>query len=463
MIKTNKSVNRISLDIDCTPFELFSSIPLSSGSILLESTMPSHELGKRSIIVTKPKSTLIFFDNSFIEIINNTVKKINTPTLEYIRQILDENKINYKDNTFCGGLVGYISYDLGCSFENVHLTKPKQTLLPEMFLGVYEWGLVFDHNIQKWEMIGICDLQPHVEFINDIHPKITQPYKSRFPKFQPNLDPDEQKLTSNFTYNEYLNSVVKAKEYILEGDIYQVNLTQQFSATVDTGPLDIYKRLRETNPAPFSAIIVVDDNNFILSSSPELFLYVNDKNVETRPIKGTIPRGKNRQEDERMKKLLLNSEKDFAELVMITDLERNDLNRVCETGSVLVPELKMLESYASVHHLVSRVIGKMKPEKDIIDLLQSTFPGGSITGAPKIRAMQIINELEPHRRGVYTGTIGYISFNYIAILNIAIRTLTYESGKITIGVGGGIVVDSIPEKEYEETLHKGTAIFKAFR
>ncbi len=507
-----KEIQSVRLNIRCTPFELFQSLPQESGSILLESTMPHHELGRRSIIVTKPKSFLSRKDDTFTKFKDGVSKEIAGNPLEFIRKIIDENQFNYDGDEFCGGLVGYLSYDFGCSFENVRLTKPRSTNLPDMFFGVYDWGLTYNHDTYSWTIAGAGDLHPYITLIKNYlegtdlrvgnyHPSTTSSLCSDFAQGdavpdcrqlnefkQPThvmlskvlFDGTESKhvlrksiveniplqktgLISNFTRAEYLSAVEKAKEYIAEGDIYQVNLTQQFSAAINHSPLDIYSRLRTMNPAPFSAFICVDENSYVLSSSPELFLDVRDKTVETRPIKGTAPRGKDEAEVKKIQQMLLVSEKDAAELVMIVDLERNDLNRVCKVGTVKVPELKMVETYASVHHLVARICGELREDCDIIDLLKSAFPGGSITGAPKIRVMQIINELEPNRRGVYTGIIGYFGFNKTAKLNIAIRTMTYESGRVTIGVGGGIVADSIPEKEYEETLHKGAAMFEALQ
>ena len=264
-------------------------------------------------------------------------------------------------------------------------------------------------------------------------------------------------LRSNFRHDDYVRAVRRAKEYIAAGDIYQVNLSQRLSAPLTPPPLDLYRRLRGSNPSPFAAYFETPDGA-VVSCSPERFLQVRGREVETRPIKGTRPRGATAEEDARLAAELQASEKDRAENVMIVDLERNDIGRVCEFGSVHVPELFVLESYATVHHLVSTVRGRLRPHCTALDCLRACFPGGSITGAPKVRSMEIIEELEPTRRGVYTGAIGYLCFSGDMDVNIVIRTTIVKDGTAYFQVGGGIVADSDPEAEYQETLDKGRAI-----
>jgi para-aminobenzoate synthetase component 1 len=250
------------------------------------------------------------------------------------------------------------------------------------------------------------------------------------------------------------------KDYILAGDIFEANISQRFSADLLDRPFDLYRRLREINPATFSAYLAFDDT-ILASASPERFLKLTHGQVETRPIKGTRPRGKTAQEDQAFANELMKSEKDHAENVMIVDLLRNDLSRVCEDHSVQVPQLCGLESYPAVHHLVSVVTGKLTSKLTAVDLLRATFPGGSITGAPKIRAMEIIAEIEPTRRGPYCGSIGYIGFNGDMDTSIAIRTYAIKNNKVTFQAGGAVVVDSDPVDEYEETLTKARALKKA--
>ncbi len=268
------------------------------------------------------------------------------------------------------------------------------------------------------------------------------------------------RLSSNFTRPAYLAAIRRTKDYISAGDIYQVNLSQRLSAPLTTSPWQLYDRLARENPSPFAAYFRTPDAT-IISCSPERFLQVRGREVETRPIKGTRPRGATPEEDARLAQELLSSEKDRAENVMIVDLERNDLGRVCEFGSVHVPELFAIEQYATVHHLVSTVRGRLRPGATALDCLRESFPGGSITGAPKVRAMEIIEELEPTRRGVYTGAIGYLCFSGDMDTNIVIRTIVIQNGLAHFQVGGGIVADSVPEAEYQETMDKARALTRA--
>jgi para-aminobenzoate synthetase component 1 len=268
---------------------------------------------------------------------------------------------------------------------------------------------------------------------------------------------------SNMSKAEYIAAVRKALDYIRAGDVFQVNLAQRFTSR-DVGnpicrpdPLTLYNRLKERSPAPYSAFLRWDDLA-IASSSPELFYETRGRRIVTSPIKGTRPRGLTPEDDRRLAAELQASEKDRAELTMIVDLERNDLGRVCEYGSVRVVEPRAIESFAQVHHLMATVEGQLREGIGPMDVVRAVFPGGSITGAPKIRAMEIIDELEPDRRGVYTGAIGYFGMGGVSCFNIAIRTLQIEADTVHYSVGGGIVADSDPEAEYEETLHKGAAL-----
>jgi para-aminobenzoate synthetase component 1 len=258
----------------------------------------------------------------------------------------------------------------------------------------------------------------------------------------------------------YLSAVARIKGHIAAGDVYQVNLTQRFDAALSCDPYRLYENLRRRSPAPFSCYLNLGAAQ-IVGSSPERFLKIADGRAETSPIKGTRPRGSSEAEDARLRNELLGSEKDRAELLMIVDLERNDLGRVCEYGSVTVEEPCRLESHPTVHHLVATVSGRLRPECDAFDCVRALFPGGSITGAPKIRAAQIIGEVEASPRHVYTGSVGYLGFDGAADLNIAIRTIVCSGGHARYHVGGGIVWDSDPEAEYQECLDKGRAMFEA--
>ncbi len=264
-------------------------------------------------------------------------------------------------------------------------------------------------------------------------------------------------VESNFTREAYLEAVRRSREYIAAGDIFQVNLSQRFRTLGLVDPLGLYERLKRLSPAPFSAFLAWDDLA-VVSASPEWFYQTRGDRIVTRPIKGTRPRGQNAVEDARLAAELAASAKDRAELTMIVDLERNDLGRIARYGSVRVTEPLTIESFAQVHHLVATVEARIEPAAGPIDVVRAMFPGGSITGAPKIRAMQIIDELEPTRRSLYTGSIGYFSQGGTSGFNIAIRTILVEGNRASYQVGGGIVADSDPEAEYHETLHKGRGL-----
>ncbi len=354
------------------------------------------------------------------------------------------------------GAVGYFAYDLGRFIERLPDNTARDIAMPEMHFAFYDAVAGFDHQTREW-YVSTADLgfagadERKRRLVSAIESAAT-------PRFRPVASTG---LKSNFTHDEYLRAVQRAKNYIAAGDIFQVNLSQRFEAGTDATPLELYAALRSVNPAPFACYLPLDEGA-VLSSSPERFLKLTGSHVETRPIKGTRPR---RQGDEpfndRMRRELLTSEKDRAELTMIVDLERNDIGRVCSYGSVRVTEPIVLEEYPTVYHLVATVEGDLREPHDLIDLIKATFPGGSITGAPKIRAMQIIDELEPTKRSVYTGNIGYIGLDGAADLNIAIRTIILTRGRAYLQVGGAIVADSDPEAEYEETLDKARAMFHA--
>ncbi|MBU4194060.1 MAG: aminodeoxychorismate synthase component I [Actinobacteria bacterium] len=360
---------------------------------------------------------------------------------------------------FVSGGIGFLSYELGRYIERLPETVEDDLDAPEMAFCFFDSILVADHaSGRKALVVSVprgLDPAPVVrQSLERIAPGAGVGRSGGPPLAGPGAT---LQFESGFTRDEYLEAVSRVKEFIVAGDIYQANISQRFSAPLLEPAWHLYRRLRVLNAAPFSAYL-----NFgefaVASSSPERFLAVDGRSVETRPIKGTRPRGDDPAEDERQKRELLASAKDLAELSMIVDLERNDLGRVCDYGSVVVEEHAELESYATVHHLVSTVTGKLHEGKDMIDLLRATFPGGSITGAPKIRSIEIIDELEPTARSVYTGGIGYLGADGSHDINIAIRTLMIKGGRVYFQVGGGIVADSDPEAEYQETLDKGKAI-----
>lgn len=365
---------------------------------------------------------------------------------------------------FTGGAIGYFGYDLGYLLEEIPGHSQDDLEVPDCCFGFYDTVLIFDHYEKKTYIAanGFPELQETARLARAEAriAEMTELIQQAQPLDDPRPAVAQGEYSSNFTYDKYCRMIQTGIDYIAAGDIFQANLTQRFTAKLTIAPFELYRYLRHINPAPFAAYLNFGEV-IVASASPERYLLFKDGIVETRPIKGTRPRGTDPESDRRLREELINSEKDRAELVMIIDLERNDLGRVCEYGSVRVPDLIRLEEYATVFHLVSTVVGKLSPGKDIIDLVSASFPGGSITGAPKVRAMEIIDELEPVRRGIYTGSIGYIDFNGDADLNIVIRTFVIKNGNAYVQVGGGIVADSVPELEYEETLDKARALMRA--
>jgi len=352
-------------------------------------------------------------------------------------ELLPRASIGRPAYPFPGGLVGYFAYDLGRTIERVPDGKGADLGMPDIHLGIYPHVVLLDH---VWGEAFVIALRERID--HDPPPIPSSLAVRRDPVAIPPLDPEA-----------YVRTIREAKRAIYDGEIYQVNLSRRLALHLPDSPEDAYERLRTRTPSAFGGYLDVGDHK-ILSASPERFLRVRGREIETRPIKGTRPRGTDPDEDRRLAEELLASEKDAAENVMIVDLERNDLGKVCEFGSVHVPTLSGLRSLPNVHHLESVVRGRLREGVSIPDLLRATFPGGSITGAPKPRAMEIIERLEPHRRGLYTGAIGYISWDRSLDLNIAIRTATVLGRTAYFAVGGGIVADSDPHAEYRETLDK---------
>ncbi|HUR95096.1 MAG TPA: aminodeoxychorismate synthase component I [Gemmatimonadales bacterium] len=386
---------------------------------------------------------------------------------------------------FQGGAAGYIGYDYGAILERLPPTRFDDLAIPDLVLGIYDWVIAWDHRIDTAWIVSTgmpesgasraAHAAARLEMVRarlrgpaqpgHLHrPSGTAGRASEAPSY-PVLGvegAEEIDLRSTFTHRGYLDAVARVREYIIAGDIFQANLSQRFQAPLAEPAFDLYARLRQRNPAAFAAYLVFDDLR-VMSASPERFLRLdeNGRHVETRPIKGTRPRGLGPMHDAALGRALAESDKDRAENVMIVDLLRNDLSRVCRPGTVRVPELFALEQHPTVHHLVSTVVGELDPATDAVDLLRAAFPGGSITGAPKVRAMEIIAELEPAQRGVYCGSIGYLSTTGAMDTSIVIRTYLAIRGRVYFQAGGGIVADSDPELEYRETLDKAWALIGA--
>jgi para-aminobenzoate synthetase component I len=383
---------------------------------------------------------------------------------------------------FQGGAAGYIGYDYGAVLERLPATRYDDLGVPDVVVGLYDWVIAWDHASRETWLIstGLAASGPADEArararaaqarerlaaIRSTAPRARSaagPVESAAPSYPVTaLDRAPDGLRSTFTHRGYLDAVARVREYIVAGDIFQANLSQRLQAPLREAPFELYRRLRSRNPAPFAAYFDAGELT-VLSASPERFLRLDEHGaVETRPIKGTRPRGLGPMHDAALGRALAESEKDQAENVMIVDLLRNDLSRVCRPGSVRVPELFALEHHPTVHHLVSTVIGELAPGCDAIDLIRATFPGGSITGAPKVRAMEIIAELEPTRRGIYCGSVGYLSRGGAMDTSIVIRTFVRVGDQVYFQAGGGIVADSDPELEYRETLDKARGLIAA--
>lgn len=404
--------------------------------------------GRYDIFCAAPYATLVTRGETTEILTAGDRSRSDDNPFQSVRELLGPREESPTDLPFTGGAVGYFGYDLG------RVTGGEEENLPDMAVGLYDWALVVDHQERRTRLVGGRRAATRENWFALVE-RLAQPAPAASASPLRLTSP----LASNLSRQAYEAAFARIQAYLEAGDCYQVNFAQRFSARAEGDPWAAYLKLRRANPAPHAAFLDLPFAS-ILSSSPERFLEVRNGQVETRPIKGTRPRSDDPENDRRLARQLAASPKDRAENLMIVDLLRNDLGKVCETGSVKVPRLFEVESYPSVHHLVSTVTGQLAPGRHALDLLQACFPGGSITGAPKRRAMEIIDELEPSRRGLYCGAIGYIGFDGAMDTNIAIRTLVHADGELRFWAGGGIVHDSEADSEYQETLDKAAPFFK---
>lgn len=430
--------------------DLFAPLAHKPWSVFLDSGFPHCQQGRYDIIVSDPVVTLVSKgDVTHISNKGELSSSTEDPFL-LLKQYLNNAFQPIDALPFNGGAIGCFSYDLARRLEKLPVITKDEENIADMAVGIYQWAVIVDHDRKQSWLIG------HEIEQNDWQTLIAQfsvlPPKTKHADFFVSTKPQ-----SNFDKNGYQQAFDKIKHYLIEGDCYQVNLAQRFYSSCSGDPWTVYQALREKNPAPFSGYLNFPELQ-ILSSSPERFLKVTESEVETKPIKGTRPRLSDSAVDEQQIIALKQSKKDQAENVMIVDLLRNDLSKNCNNGSVKVPKLFAVESFATVHHLVSTVTGILAEGQHALDLLRSCFPGGSITGAPKIRAMEIIEELEPNRRGIYCGSVGYIGFDGNMDTNIAIRTYVHSENSIRFWAGGGIVYDSVMEDEYQESFDKAAAL-----
>ena len=433
---------------------LFARIAHKPWAVYLDSGQPGSQFGRYDIMAASPFMTLST-NGEHTEICDSAGTRISAddPFL-LLKQALQSYAVEACELPFCGGAIGYFGYDLARRLEHLSTQAMDGEHMPQMMVGVYDWALVVDHRIQRvWLVSHGQDPQTHQDW-EALCALFEEPATDTRGEFRVTSS-----VSSNMDLPTYAAAFDKIKNYIYEGDCYQVNLAQRFSAQAEGDAWTAYLHLRHISPAPFLAFMNFPDLQ-VLSGSPERFLQVKGQHVETRPIKGTRPRSANPEEDSKNAAELKASLKDRAENLMIVDLLRNDIGKSCTTGSVKADRLFALESFANVHHLVSTVTGALAPGMTALDLLRGCFPGGSITGAPKLRAMEIIEELEPHRRGLYCGAIGYIGFDGNMDTNIAIRTAIYSAGEFRFWAGGGIVADSEMQKEYCETWDKASSMLE---
>ena len=452
-IKMSTELTLIELPYSEDGAQLFSKFQALPWSIYLDSCHPYCQQGRFDIISAYPFTTLK--SNGNISIVQSKGQQYTSSADPLL--LLKEELTRYTHSNFhypfYGGALGYFSYDLARQITNLPELAANTTTIPTMAIGLYDWAIVTDHHSKQTVLLSTHQHNTTHKTIN----KVQQLLRDEAP------DTESFTLTTpwrkNMSKSQYAQAFKQIQQFIQAGDCYQVNLTQCFSAQFTGSLWSAYSHLRTMNPAPHAAYLNFPDTN-IASLSPERFLHVKQNKVTTQPIKGTRPRSSDRHLDQQLQQELLANKKERAENLMIVDLLRNDLAKTCIPGSIKVPKLFGLESFANVHHLVSTVTGELRNHKHSLDLLRGCFPGGSITGAPKLRAMQIIESLESQRRHVYCGAIGYIDFNGNMDTNISIRTLTAHNNSLYCAAGGGIVVDSKLAAEYQETLTKVECIMQ---
>lgn len=453
------------LHTNLSPHEIYYIFKDKTHTSFLDSGRDEKSLGRYSFIgLNKFLSFIWKKEGCYI----NDELQIEKDGFKLLKEILCKYKVgNTSKLPFIGGGIGYFSYDLCSKVEKLILNSKDDVDIPLAYFDFYDNIIIFD-NLEKKQYISALQRdEDYKEKVKEIKNSILNFEKKEINEIlNYNIDINKETIdynefNSNFTKDEYINTVEKVRDYIRSGDIYITNLTQRYKRTNNNRKdYEIYYRLRAINPAPFAAFLKYDDFT-IISSSPERFLEIRQGQVETRPIKGTKPRGSSETENNKNKIALQNSEKDKSELLMIVDLERNDLSKVCKANSVKVKELFSIEEYSTVYHLVSSIVGEIKDEFTSIDCIKACFPGGSITGAPKIRSIEIIDELECVSRNIYTGAIGYLGFDQNVDLSIVIRTIVMKDDTAYFGVGGGITWESDSKDEYEETLQKAKALMIA--
>lgn len=442
----------------------FETIRHLSMPLLLDSSRPASHFGRYDIAMAEPLAVITHKDGVTKVEQNNTTKTTNIDPFSLIGQLqsellVDTSKLSQAQGIpFTGGAAGLFGFDLGRSIEVIPSTAAADIAMEDLCIGIYPWAIITDHELRSSYLVSQLNELSTEALKADI--LLAKPAQAK--EFA--LESD---FVSNMTREQYAEKFYRVIDYIHAGDCYQVCLAQRFDAPYKGNPWAAYKQLRQVSPTPFSAYMETPEGA-LLSLSPERFLKVDNCKVETKPIKGTRPRGQTDTEDQQLIKELAASPKDRSENVMIVDLLRNDISKHCLPFSVKVPSLFAIETYSNVHHLVTTVTGELESSEQILPLLKGAFPGGSITGAPKLRAMEIIEELEPHRRNGFTGSIGYISSNGRMDTNICIRTLVTNAkgdggGHIYCWAGGGLIADSECDSEYQETFDKVDNLLNGLR
>ncbi len=436
--------------------QLFSKIEHLPWAMLLRSASETHIDSRYDVLVANPlarlqtfgKETQVHHGDQSVTSLQDPFELLN----EYQQRLTPHVQADILGDIelpFVGGALGYFSYDLGRRVESIPSLAEQDIQAPDMAVGIYDWAVIVDHQLKTAYLVG-SDIDTAKQWLAIQQSDANLPFEL------------SSAWVSNMTPASYKEKFSRVQDYLRSGDCYQINLAQRFTAHYQGSEWLAYQALEAANSAPFSAFIRMPECA-IVSVSPERFLQVNDKVVETKPIKGTRPRHPDNAKDQAFADDLAHAEKDQAENLMIVDLLRNDIGRVAQPGSVHVPKLFDIESFPAVHHLVSTIRATLDTQYSHADLLRACFPGGSITGAPKVRAMEIIEELEPHRRSAYCGSIGYLSRHGKMDTSITIRTLVAEHGKLYAWAGGGVVADSQAEAEYQETLDKLSKILPVLK
>lgn len=454
-----------------TPVSAFLKVDTGGDAFLLESVEGGEKWGRYSFLATNPRMS-IKSKGSTVEVdAPEGTRTVEGDPLEVVREIMSSYRPAEVEGLprFSGGAVGYVGYDVVRHIEKLPDSTEADLDLYDMFLVFTDTLLVFDNVEHKIKVVSNAFIgdeasaeDSYARAVEKIDAVVEKLRSGTLPRRQEPWATEPLEIRSNFKKEDFLKAVEKTKHYIREGDVIQTVISQRFSTSLEAGPFDIYRALRVVNPSPYMFFIRLGELTLV-GSSPEILVRVEGGSVNVKPIAGTRPRGRDDEEDASFEKDLLADPKERAEHTMLVDLGRNDVGRVARPGTVRVDELMTIERYSHVMHIVSNVLGDLEEGRDAFDALRACFPAGTLTGAPKVRAMEIIEELEPHRRGVYGGSVGYIGYGGNLDTCIAIRTMVIKGSEVHIQAGAGIVADSVPEKEYEETVNKAQGMIKALR